>query len=157
MSRYYSVECDAYRRSLICARHISQQTWPSYLADPISPPPFVPQPLPLPLAVSTCEPDIPLSRPRGHSYFCATNKVFCTSEGIVCGGVGTCVDFGCVCDSAGEGAGGDFCTADQADSESAGTRTVALGVSLVAAVTAVTTAFSAVLVLGTPLSSSLLS
>lgn len=72
----------------------------------------------------------------------------------MCGGVGTCVDFGCMCDGAGEGAGGDFCTADQVDSESAGTRTVPLDMTLVAAVTAVTTAVSAVLVLGNPLSSS---
>lgn len=70
----------------------------------------------------------------------------------MCGGVGTCVDFGCECDGTGEGAaaGGDFCTADQTDSESAGIKTVILDKSLVAAVTAVATAVSAALVVGTP-------
>lgn len=83
-------------------------------------------------------------------------QVFCTSEGIVCGGIGTCVDFGCTCEREGEetaeetAAGGDFCTADQTDSESAGTRSAPLDVYIVAAVTTVATALSAVLVVSTP-------
>lgn len=51
----------------------------------------------------------------------------------MCGGVGTCVDVGCDCEGTadGTGVGGDFCTADQADSESAGPRAAPLNVLLV--------------------------
>lgn len=68
-------------------------------------------------------------------------KVFCASEGIVCGGVGTCVNFGCECEDTAGGtiAGGDFCTADQKDLESVGTRAfppdVSITMTAVAAVT----------------------
>ncbi|CAN0572859.1 unnamed protein product, partial [Ectocarpus sp. 12 AP-2014] len=72
--------------------------------------------------------------------------VFCTAEGIVCGGIGTCVDFGCDCEgtSQGTGAGGDFCTADETDSESAGAKNVPRGVSLVVAINTVAAAVLAV-------------
>ncbi|CAM9703015.1 unnamed protein product [Hapterophycus canaliculatus] len=68
--------------------------------------------------------------------FVTNETLFCTSEGIVCGGVGICVDFGCDCESTadGTGVGGDFCTADQTDPESAGCRAAPLNVLLVWAV-----------------------
>ncbi|CAM9754300.1 unnamed protein product [Ascophyllum nodosum] len=56
--------------------------------------------------------------------FVSTETLFCTLEGIVCGGVGTCVDFGCECPPA--LAGGDFCTIDLSDSKSAAARTISL-------------------------------
>ncbi|CAM9139251.1 unnamed protein product [Ectocarpus fasciculatus] len=78
--------------------------------------------------------------------FVSTETLFCTAEGIVCGGIGTCVDFGCDCEgtSQGTGAGGDFCTADQTDSESAGAKNVPKGVPLVVAITTVAAAILSV-------------
>lgn len=69
----------------------------------------------------------------------------------MCGGIGTCTNFGCDCEGTAEetAAGGDFCTADQTDSESAGTRAAPLDASIVAAVTAVATLASAMLVVRT--------
>lgn len=54
----------------------------------------------------------------------------------MCGDVGTCVDFGCTCPDT---AGGDFCTVDDAGSQSAGIRAVSLDFSLVAATVVVLT------------------
>lgn len=54
-----------------------------------------------------------------HRIPMSLRKVFCTSEGLVCGGVGTCDDFGCTCP---ESDGGDFCTGSASDSQSIATR-----------------------------------
>ncbi|CAM9200648.1 unnamed protein product [Sphacelaria rigidula] len=55
--------------------------------------------------------------------FVSTETLFCSLEGIVCGGVGTCTDYGCTCTTT----EGDFCTVGDSDSQSAATRSAPFG------------------------------
>lgn len=84
---------------------------------------------------------------EGYMHPCSSTSVrtvFCSLEGIVCGGVGTCTDYGCTCTTT----GGDFCTVGDSDSQSVATRSAPFGgfSSPSVAVAVSTLAASAVLV-----------
>lgn len=64
----------------------------------------------------------------------STAAVFCSLEGTVCGGAGTCKDFGCSCL---DKEAGHYCTGDNADSKSVGTQAAYFDSVLLATVTVV--------------------